>query len=153
MDISVNCIIILFFIGFVIFMLLARREIANSKKKFIRAEIHRQGGEVIEISYNFFSGSKGTYSYRVVFGDQFGNKYRTTCIILSNGNTMFWSQTPAELLGGAQVANALTNEVGNEYAGPVVNSSKEQLIDDLHEENLRLKEELDRLRNNGGSIS
>jgi type II secretory pathway predicted ATPase ExeA len=64
------------------------------------------------------------------------------------------SKTPAELMSGVQIANApsVFNRVENEHMELTTKSSKEQIIDDLHEENLRLKEKLERLRNNSGKI-
>ena len=153
MDSSTFC-LLFFFLVLIVVALLNDRNIFNSKKKIILVEILQQGGEVIEISSKHLWGSKGHYNYRIVFRDQSGQKHQTTCIAYMYGNELFWSKTPAELMSGVQIANApsVFNRVENEHMELTTKSSKEQIIDDLHEENLRLKEKLERLRNNSGKI-
>jgi hypothetical protein len=124
-----------------------------SNKEMIEQEVHRNGGQIVNISYKWFDGGQYIFSYDVVFTDQFGKKYQTSCQVSRSlrRDQIYWTQTPRELISGTQPAShiqfsdAVSN---NESLKPNIASSKEQIIDDLHQDNLRLKRELEQLRKN-----
>ena len=126
-----------------------------SIKEEIEREIRRNGGRAIEISQKFWGGSAGSFTYKVVFIDRFGKKHSTSCHANGTGKHLFWTHTPKELIHqeqitiGIQIPNSQGDDTSPEHKSlkPAIKSSREQIIDNLHEENLRLKAEIERLQN------
>ena len=140
---------ILFFIGIFVFAIAMTIIDSDRNKERIRAEIQRQGGRVIHISYRFF-GNKGTYTFDVAFSDPAGKKHKTVCIVTGIGDApLFWTKSPGEIIGNQQSGIRFPGPTAQMYVEPDLLSSKEQIIDDLHRENLRLKEKLARMQSSG----
>lgn len=138
----------LFFIGIFGFVIIVNAIAIDGHKERIGREIRHNGGNVIKVSGNLFSGNRSGNRYDVAFSDQFGNKHRTVCMTNGYDKELYWTKTPKELIGRARAAAAISRPTAQVYVEPSVLTSKEQIISDLHDENLRLKEELERLRPN-----
>lgn len=89
---------------------------------------------------------------KVAFSDQFGKKYNTECIV-DTLKRLYWQETPAELMNGQQPGppeNSQANSAGFEGGAK---TSKEQIIESLHDENENLRKEIERLRKNRNNQS
>lgn len=106
-------------------------------KERIETEIRRVGGEPVEISFQFVGYDRDNQHYNVQFTDILGRKHETRCKVNVWHSSLFWQQTPAELLSDLPVED---NRWSRLWADP--GSSKEQIIDDLVAENDRLRKQL-----------
>ncbi|MDJ0755153.1 MAG: hypothetical protein QNJ45_16645 [Ardenticatenaceae bacterium] len=140
MNIWVSLIFIAVFLLLVGYGHLFRQDV----KKIIQEEIERLGGIPIEVSEKR-GFSEGIIYYKVVFADQFGQKYNTECIV-DTPKRLYWLKNPAELMSGQQPAPPENSQVNSTGFESRTKSSKEQIIDSLHAENQNLKEEIERLR-------
>jgi hypothetical protein len=110
---------------------------SENNKQFIRNLIKQSGGSKIKISRQLFNGSRGAYTYRVVFIDTEGNSHQTQCMI-TKGN-LYWTRSPAALLAGFQEEAGNTNQLENRSLFPNYEdepeldsrSDKEKLMDSL----------------------
>lgn len=138
---------IFFFVGIFVFIIVFTGVTVDGHKDRIRREVLRYGGEVIDVSSKYWGGSKGGYKYNVSFSDPYGNKHHTICMVNGfNNSELFWTKTPNELMARAQLSPATRGPTAQMYVEPSVLSSKEQIIEDLHQENMRLQEQVARLR-------
>ena len=101
------------------------------------SEIWRAGGEPVEIAFQFVGYDRDNQHYKVRFTDVLGRKHETRCKVNVWQNSLFWQQTPAELLADLPVEEEPWGRLRT-YPG----GSKEQIIDDLVAENERLREKL-----------
>ncbi len=125
------------------------------KQQPIRLEIERQGGHTIEIKENIGDYHRGTYTYEIVFSDQFGTKYHTSCKVNEHGEEkLYWTKSPEELMRNKQLNNNERNLDSSHGRKPdqfkntesMPKTSKEQIIDDLHAENQQLLQEIEQLQ-------
>ena len=126
-------IVLLFLLAIVTFMSVRDQ---NNKKR-IDTEIRRVGGRPIEIAFQFVGYDRDNQHYNVQFTDALGRKHATRCKVNIWQNSLFWQQTPAELLSDMPVENERWHRLSYDSG-----NSKEQIINDLIAENELLREQL-----------
>ncbi len=125
--------ILLLVVAIVTFMSIRDRK----NKERIAAAIRRAGGEPVEISFQFVGYDRDNQHYNVQFADTLGRKHKTRCKVNVWQGNLFWQRTPVEFMTDLPVEDERWNRLS--YAP---GSSKEQLIDELVAENVRLREQL-----------
>jgi len=107
-------------------------EKARKYQQAIYTLVQNAGGKNIEVSHIMFSGDRDTYTFKVYFEDDRGNRYWTTCKI--NQGEMYWSHSPQALLAGIENTYPRTHTQNSEPQLPMHNtrSQKEKLLDGLN---------------------
>ncbi len=129
------CIVILIFIT-----VYHSNEIRVQSRR-IRVKIEKQGGHQVNVNYNWLWGPKGAYNFDVLFSNAEGKRFRTNCTINRSTYDIFWTKSPGELLLKDD-SKTLADKNDNKET---VNTSKEELINDLYLENQKLKEQIERM--------
>lgn len=122
---------LLLLVALVIVTLMSMRDRRNRER--IETEIRRAGGEPVEISFQFVGYDRDNQHYIVHFADVLGRKHETRCKANVWQGSLYWKQTPAELLGDLPVEGVRRDRL---RADP--SESKEQLVDALVAEDERL---------------
>ena len=144
MEILVYLIILIVIAIFAIFF--HSNEISKHSQR-IRKKLEEQGGHRVDVHLNWLLGTQGAYSFDVSFSNGEGERFSTKCTVNRSTYDIFWIKNPSELLLKDD-SNAQTDKNPNKET---VNSSKEELINDLYLENQKLKEQISRMQDEGSN--